>query len=350
MRVGKACRLLIETLPDFMHRGAADLDDVESSSDHAGSNQGRNTGGGGSPFLGQSLLRRSPWKGKTKATEQELDSDARGAHSFTSIYHSSIAFCFRPPIPHIGLGSGSSKPRSESESTSASSLGSDLSPASGEEAHSYAPTISFKGRTLYVASSHVLRHALSALFYDTMLTVETARFEGRSQPGASWPGISRSIRGSFKRADVEGDSGASGRDRLTIRLRFEGISRMSSASHTYTVLFRYEFDRAMGKIVKHAVDNIQPVPGSKVWAGLTSAWGHLSPCGGGAGGGAGTGGAAGSGSGSGGPGNWYIWGDKSAARTDELIEYQDRLQSSVHRSDLVPFCCDLPVNEVASRQ
>ncbi len=68
-------------------------------------------------------------------------------------------------------------------------------------------------------------------------------------------------------------------DKLIVRLRFEGISRVSSQPHTYTVIFKYEFDRKTGMICRHVVDNIQPVPGSKVWAGLSHAWGNLTPAG-----------------------------------------------------------------------
>ncbi|EPQ25872.1 uncharacterized protein PFL1_06546 [Pseudozyma flocculosa PF-1] len=301
LRVGAACRLLIDTLPDFMQRGAVDIDDLHASSSPSSSRSGKAqsssaSSSSSSPFLGQSLLRRSPWKGKARAADSEAP---HGDGSFTSIYHPSIAFCFRPPLPSLGGGGGDEGAGSSYDSTvEARSPSSALARSDNGHHPHYRPVISFSGRTLYVASAHVLRHALSALFYDTSLSVETARFEGRSRPGQSWPGISPYIRNHHRGAESDGDGGSvSTPDQLTIRLRFEGLSRMSSVAHTYTVLFRYTFDRDTGTVVKHIVDNIQPVPGSKVWAGLTSAWGVLSPCGGGVGGGGG-GGADGLGGGS----------------------------------------------------
>uniref|UniRef100_V5E3X9 Uncharacterized protein n=1 Tax=Kalmanozyma brasiliensis (strain GHG001) TaxID=1365824 RepID=V5E3X9_KALBG len=138
------------------------------------------------------------------------------------------------------------------------------------------PAICFNGRTMYVASSHLLRHALSALFHDTFLHLESARFEGRSKAGSAWPGISPFVKRSTA---SETSSDGAWQDKLVVRLRFEGISRVSSHPHTYTVIFKYEFDRKTGMIGRHVVDNIQPVPGSKVWAGLSHAWGNLTPAG-----------------------------------------------------------------------
>ncbi|KAN0059859.1 hypothetical protein ACQY0O_008433 [Thecaphora frezii] len=318
-RVGSACLLLIDTLPDFMQRGAVDLDDLHaspSSSSSASASRGQDASGKrssrseshSSPFLGQSLLRRSPWKGKARA-QAEAPPDSPDA--FTSIYHPSIAFSFRPPLPTLGIGSsdaGADAAASSATSGQPGHPGSGRDLASADDPQHYGPTISFTGRTLYLTSAHILRHALAALFYDTVLTVETARFEGRSKPGQSWPGISASVRGRCDRQDGRSasDDAASNPDHLTIRLRFEGTSRISLAPHTYTVLFRYTFDRETGTIVKHTVDNIQPVPGSKVWAGLTSAWGVLSPCGGAAGGGGGGGAIPETGSRGGGAGKWYM--------------------------------------------
>ncbi|KAJ1018803.1 hypothetical protein NDA16_004608 [Ustilago loliicola] len=223
------------------------------------------------------MLRRSAWapKGKDKAVEDP--------NVFDSLYHPSIAFEFRPPLPHITLGKseGSNADKTSSRKTRATSGESDggkSSPTSLEvyDEHSRGgPTICFNGRTMYVASSHLLRHALSALFHDTSLHLESAHFEGRSKAGSSWPGISPYIKRSTQPGTDSDSSHSSGswQDKLVVRLRFEGISRVSSHPHTYTVIFKYEFDRATGMIARHVVDNIQPVPGSKVWAGLSNAWG-----------------------------------------------------------------------------
>ncbi|SPO26581.1 uncharacterized protein UTRI_04170 [Ustilago trichophora] len=297
-RVGKACRVLVDSLPDFMAKGVVDLDDLEP--DCQASVSGKRSGWSAkgllpnlSPFLGQSLLRRSTWtpKGKAKATEDEAD-------AFDSLYHPSIAFEFRPPLPHISIGkkdgpdADRSPPKSNGVPSSTSGRDSSGTSLESYDEHSRGgPTICFNGRTMYVASSHLLRHALSALFHDTSLHLESARFEGLSKAGSSWPGISPYIRRSCTQNSAPSDESGSWQDKLVIRLRFEGISRVSSQPHTYTVIFKYEFDRSTGMIARHVVDNIQPVPGSKVWAGLSSAWGTLSPAGA-AGGGAATGGGS----------------------------------------------------------
>ncbi|CDR88600.1 uncharacterized protein SPSC_04427 [Sporisorium scitamineum] len=298
-RVGKACRVIVDSLPDFMHKGVVDLKDLES--DCASSSSRSQSGWSAksllpslSPFLGQSLLRRSAWgsKGKAKST------DDVAATEFDSLYHPSIAFEFRPPVPHLGIGnsddaSAGTFATKGNGKLSNISEGQDQMPLDTLDEHSRGgPTVYFNGRTMYVASSHLLRHALSALFHDTSLHLESARFEGRSKAGSSWPGISPYVRRSTpNRTSSVNTSSSDGQwhDKLVIRLRFEGISRVTSHPHTYTVIFKYEFDRSTGMIARHVVDNIQPVPGSKVWAGLTNAWGTLSPCGAAGGGPAGGG-------------------------------------------------------------
>lgn len=288
-RVGKACRVIVESLPDFMHKGVVDLDDLEC--DHHGSAQSDSASSKGplaavrsrwsaakgllpmlSPFLGQSLLRRAA------PTHASPSHASQPGEVFDSLYHPSIAFEFRPPLPHIGIGKdGPSGVESSSSVSNARHSGDvrDLASLDADEPHSRGgPTICFNGRTMYVASSHLLRHALSALFHHTELHLESARFEGRSRSGTLLG--SRSF--IHQRSEAEGPTHGSEPERLIVRLRFEGISRVSSHPHTYTVIFRYEFDRNTGMIIRHVVDNIQPVPGSKVWAGLTNAWGNLSPC------------------------------------------------------------------------
>lgn len=289
-RVGKACRVIVESLPDFMHKGVVDLEDLEC--DHHGSAQSDSASSKGplaavrsrwsaakgllpmlSPFLGQSLLRRAAPTHASPARATRPD------EVFDSLYHPSIAFEFRPPLPHIGIGKdGPSNVESSSSISNARHSGNvrDLASLDADEPHSRGgPTICFNGRTMYVASSHLLRHALSALFHHTELHLESARFEGRSRSGTLL-GSRSSI---HQKSEAKALTNGSGPERLIVRLRFEGISRVSSHPHTYTVIFRYEFDRNTGMIIRHVVDNIQPVPGSKVWAGLTNAWGNLSPCG-----------------------------------------------------------------------
>lgn len=300
-RVGKACRVLVDSLPDFMQKGVVDLEDLDPNyeSSHSPGRRSKWSAKGLlpslSPFLGQSLLRRSAWsqKGKDKVAEDE--------NVFDSLYHPSIAFEFRPPIPHISLGKseGSKVDKSSPRKARTQSHESDDRRSSSTSLEVYeeysrgGPTICFNGRTMYVASSHLLRHALSALFHDTCLHLESARFEGRSKAGSSWPGISPYIKRSTQPGtDADSSHGGSWQDKLVVRLRFEGISRVSSHPHTYTVIFKYEFDRATGMIARHIVDNIQPVPGSKVWAGLSNAWGTLSPYGVAGGGAAPSGGPA----------------------------------------------------------
>ncbi|TKY85317.1 hypothetical protein EX895_005479 [Sporisorium graminicola] len=288
-RVGKACRVIVDSLPDFMHKGVVDLKDLEpecassSSREHSGWSA-KKLLPSLSPFLGQSLLRRSAWGYKGKAKSE----DAVAAIEFDSLYHPSIAFEFRPPVPHLGLGksddgnAGASASKGIGKLLNASENPNQTSLDVLDEHSRGGPTIYFNGRTLYVASSHLLRHALSALFHDTSLHLESARFEGRSTAGSAWPGISPYIRHSTPnrtRSDIATSPVRQWHDKLVVRLRFEGISRVTSHPHTYTVIFKYEFDRNTGMIARHVVDNVQPVPGSKVWAGLTNAWGTLSPCG-----------------------------------------------------------------------
>ena len=292
-RVGKACRVLVDSLPDFMQKGVVDLQDLEPEHEASPANTRSRWSAKGllpslSPFLGQSLLRRSAWARKDSDTTSD-EGALQEAHTFDSLYHPSIAFEFRPPLPHIGIGKseGSDNEAASSRTIGIHSEASVDQSGSGTSLDLYdhhsrgGPTICFNGRTMYIASSHLLRHALSALFHDTSLHLESARFEGRSKAGSAWPGISPYIRRSTQSGKDGSDPSTAGswQDKLVIRLRFEGISRVSSHPHTYTVIFKYEFDRATGMIARHVVDNIQPVPGSKVWAGLTNAWGTLTPSG-----------------------------------------------------------------------
>ncbi|KAJ9477869.1 hypothetical protein PHBOTO_001435 [Pseudozyma hubeiensis] len=277
-----------------MHKGVVDIQDLEADDASTSSSRApsawsaKNLLPSLSPFLGQSLLRRSAWSGTGKGkSRDDTAATTKDDHEFDSLYHPSIAFEFRPPLPHLGIGKSDDVPASGKPSARVGTLSnaSDSQDGSGRSLNVYdehargGPTICFNGRTLYVASSHLLRHALSALFHDTSIHLESARFEGRSKAGSSWPGISSYVRRSTQ-CDTASDSNhadGSWQDKLVIRLRFEGISRVTSHPHTYTVIFKYEFDRNTGMVAKHLVDNIQPVPGSKVWAGLSHAWGTLSP-------------------------------------------------------------------------
>lgn len=217
------------------------------------------------PFLNQGALKRAIWG-------TQAESNAPTKEQFDSLYHPSIAFEFRPPIPTIGLGKDSEL--SEQPIAEGAKPSSDL--------HRGGPTICFNGRTVYTTSAHILRHALSALFYDITLHLDSARFEGRSR--TAWSDISSYLRRQSEAPDSESKTSSSGPDRLVIRLRFEGVSRVTLQPHTYTVIFKYDFDRRSGTIHRHVVDNIQPIPGSKVWAGLTNVWGTLNPAGAGRGG------------------------------------------------------------------
>lgn len=269
IRVGKACRVIVETLPDFMSRGVVDLDDLAPPLATHTSQSSRPNFMRRLSFLNQNALKRAIW-GK------QIEPDARKDVPFDSLYHPSIAFEFRPPIPTIGLGKGSEPLKQTTGPGPDGSSSSDL--------HRGGPTICFSGRTVYTTSAHVLRHALSALFYDITLHLDSARFEGRSRTASSWSEISSYLRRQSESPDFEGKSSSSGRDRLIIRLRFEGVSRVTLQPHTYTVIFKYDFDQQSGTIDRHVVDNIQPIPGSKVWAGLTNVWDTLSPAGAGRGG------------------------------------------------------------------
>lgn len=264
VRVGKACRVIVQTLPDFMDRGVVDLNDLVPSPPHQDSSSSKRKYTRKLPFFNRSTLKTLIWG--THSEPKKLTTD-----SFESLYHPSIAFEFRPPIPHIGLGNSN-----EASDQFGTETQDDIA---GNDPHRGGATICFSGRTVYTASAHILRHALSALFYDITLHLESARFEGRPGTAKSWSDINSYLRRQSATSLTRKNETTLGADRLVVRLRFEGTSRVTLQPHTYTVIFKYDFDRKTGTIGRHIVDNIQPIPGSKVWAGLTTAWGAFSPAG-----------------------------------------------------------------------
>lgn len=220
LRIGRAIHLLRATLPEFMRLGLVDYDGEGSSP--SSSSPLRLDALSLSSLPGLSMLglasasnnRKSGYKGK------ERERDAGLGDGVLSVYHPSVSFHFRPPVSHLSGG----------------------------------PSLAFSGRTLYLASAQVLRHALSALFSDANVVLDRMQLVGASGSGSST--------GSAGPAGLGKDEGRG--DDLLVKLRFEGINRMTGAPHDYTVVFRYSFDPASGQIIRHSVESVQPAPGRKV--------------------------------------------------------------------------------------
>ncbi|CAD6938098.1 unnamed protein product, partial [Tilletia laevis] len=188
-------------------------------------------------------------------------------------------------------GSFLSSPSSSSSASSSSSSSSSASPSS--PASSSTPedpssalqdeiegkaSFSFSGRTLYLASAHVLRHALNAIFSEPHVSVDRLRLvrAGKSGSGGVGGGGRSGIHShsSHRRIGDEeppedqhqplssrSTGGGGGADELIARLTFSGLTRVTQQPHEYTVLFRYTLDRGTGQIGRHRVERIQPEVG-----------------------------------------------------------------------------------------
>lgn len=106
------------------------------------------------------------------------------------------------------------------------------------------PAFALHGRRSYLMSAQVLRWSLQSLFLHTEVRLEQL---------ALLP-----TRGSALEAEPQ--AGVIPANELAARIRFSGTSRLSGALHTYTLRFRYRFDRRTGMICEHTVDQLTTVP------------------------------------------------------------------------------------------
>ncbi|UZJ53922.1 hypothetical protein CBS101457_003242 [Exobasidium rhododendri] len=213
IRVGRAFDLLRATMPDFMRTGLVDYHHSQASQSS-----------------GLTLLDVFTFRAlRAKTTgEHYSDSDHR-SNTADQVYDSAIQFRISPAPPSSTSATSSTEP--------------DLTE---EEAAS----LSFSGRSLYFASAHVLRHTLNILFSAPRVEMKKIRMESRaSQP----------------RVD----------DVLHLRFDFTGQLRMTGQEHTYTLIFRYDFDPDTGRIIRHTVEKVEPAIGRKLWTGIATVWQKL---------------------------------------------------------------------------
>lgn len=237
VRLGATINVLRDTLPLFMERAL--VDDI-----HAKQLQLLNVG-------------------------QHLPHDI-GSH----VYHPEIHFQFSPTLlplarlPDWDVGAGwpllpPAVHRGDEDAHSRT-----LAP----ESRLPGPLLSLYGRRKYLMSARVLQTTLRALLYNTSITLESLVFVPARSGAASAGRVAAATGDSHRSSGADADANSSGpsADELVARLRFCGLSRVSDSLHDYTVVFRYRFDRASGSICKHTVDNMAPLPGRRVWAGLAA--------------------------------------------------------------------------------
>lgn len=247
VRLGRAVSLLRATLEDFMRIGLVDYD----SSNVAGSSSNSGLGLPALDRLGLgAILEALGASGRSRRAQTEiLPPHLRNHEEHAAVYHPHIVFKFRPPTA-----------TTEAEGYS--------SPA--EAAND--PLIRFSGRSLYFASAHVLRHALSALFSETRVSIESIKLHKGKDAG----GDAESAPPPPANQSTSTPTTSAGRPAtLLIRLSFSGAVRVTHQIHDYTVIFLYRFDEDTGMIVEHKVERIEPAPGKKIWAGLTAAFARL---------------------------------------------------------------------------
>ncbi|KAK0540758.1 hypothetical protein OC842_000327 [Tilletia horrida] len=313
VRLGRAIQLLRATLPDFMAVGLADYPPSPPTA-HSIPLLDPLALVRLAPSLG---LRRSA-RGRGAAAQVAYDTEEAGA--FGSIYHPDVLFEFMPSLSGPSSASedgaapgeagasttpsaagSSSSSSSPSTSTSQQSSSSTSNNISAEHPHpdelEGRPSFSFSGRTLYLASAHVLRHTLKALFSEPHVALERLHLvraggRGGSQYSGGWqsrgecadephtppplPG-EQPPRPSPSGPEPKTGGAAAAADELIARLTFSGLARVTHQPHEYTVLFRYTLDRATGQIVRHRVERIQPEVGRSLWTGLSLAWFRLAP-------------------------------------------------------------------------
>lgn len=210
VRVGRAYDLLRATIPDFMRTGLVDY-----HHDHA-SHPSRLT-----------LLDVFTFRALRASNSQEEanNREAENIRASEQVYDPGIHFRFRPAPPPSMLSSPAS-----------TSIGGSTEPDLSDEE---VASLSFSGRSLYFASSHILRHTLNVLFADAGVEVKKIKLECKGD-----------------RPRVE--------DVLHLRLELTGHLRVTGQEHRYTLIFRYDIDPDTGRIVRHTVERVEPAIGRKV--------------------------------------------------------------------------------------
>lgn len=210
LRLGRAVHLLRATLPDFPRLGLVDYS-------HNSNSNNSTLDFLGFPSLALSSLLRHQSQSSSASTNQDSEEDL-------SIYHPSIKFSYRPPLnnpPELELGD-------------------------------QGPNLTFSGRSIYLTSSQVLRHALNVIFTEVQVELERVQLV-RSSSGFSKTSLK-----------AEGGGVAGRNDELMVRLKLKALTRVTHSQHEYTVIFRYQFCGDTGLIKRHRVEKIQPAPGRKV--------------------------------------------------------------------------------------
>lgn len=252
VRLGRAVSLLRATLDDFMRIGLVDYDCTNMASSSSNS-------GIGIPSLDRlglgAIVRTFAARMSAKESfREELPSHLRTV-SDCPVYHPQIVFKFRPP-----------------DATS-------LSVTEPEDQRAENALITFSGRTMYFGSARILRRALSALFSETNVNIERAHLQrgDHDNGGAAQHAPTPSRLGPEPPpATPEPNANPSRRQAtLVLRLTFSGVVRVTQQLHEYTVIFRYKFDPHTGMIIEHKVERIEPAPGERIWAGLSSTFARL---------------------------------------------------------------------------
>ncbi|KAL9931572.1 hypothetical protein V8E36_009569 [Tilletia maclaganii] len=281
VRIGRAIQLLRNTLPDFMNIGLADYPEPTTPKIL--------------PLDPLALVRLAPTLRRSRRPHylEHLDDD----QSLGSVYHPDVLFEFMPSLAPTASEDAETSSHAINDSASASAAGPSSSKLPSQSAISQdelegKPSFSFSGRTLYLASAQVLRHALSAIFTNPQVSLDRlhlvrgsrSRAEASGAEGggrtSSWDDDSPPAFPGSTGADADGGGGGGGcavDDELIARLTFSGETRVMHQPHEYTVLFRYTLDRATGQIVRHRVERIQPEVGRSLWTGLSLAWFRLAP-------------------------------------------------------------------------
>lgn len=263
VRVGRAFDLLRATIPEFMRTGLVDYEDV-----------GKSSSGSGHSIL-DVLAFRSLWA-RAVAEEEEhkrqgqfagLARAGRGGEEASredpsrshdaQVYHRRIHFRFCAGGQSLENEAGGTNTR-------------------GNLSESEAASLSFSGRNLYFASSHILRHTLNILFSHPRVELERIRLEKRGRRGGSVahegkrrePSMSDESPSPIALGGHNGlrdgqDNGRDG-DAIHLRVRFTGNLRVTGVEHQYTLVFRYDIDGETGRIGQHTVERIEPAIGRKV--------------------------------------------------------------------------------------
>lgn len=178
-------------------------------------------------FMERALVDREE-NGASDALAPYLSTYALMARARASrIYHPDMHFRFCPPLPQL--------------------------PESLPGKPPFKPAFSLRGRQVYLMSAKWLRWTLRTLFTETHIRIEQlSLLPNRASAVAVDAAPGRPVP----------------RDELLVRIRFRGASRVSGTLRDYSMVFRYRFDRMSGMICEHYVDQMMPIPGSRMWQAL----------------------------------------------------------------------------------